>query len=125
MGSVVGCKNPRKEKGAFPDCLTARLVNATSGLSSSCGLVLEGWAGWVFVSSCPQCSLTYTNLDAPTRARLLFACAVSQLQAAISAAFCFRKTPPSYEPWVAFGSVQSQPLCPRSCRDMGCSWHRE
>lgn len=31
MGSVVGRKSCLKEKGAFPDDLTSKLVNVTSG----------------------------------------------------------------------------------------------
>lgn len=38
---MVGCKSHMKEKGAFPDYLTSRLVMSLLVLFNSCELVLE------------------------------------------------------------------------------------
>lgn len=49
--SVVGYKSRVKEKGAFPDYITSRLVNVNSVLFNSCELVLKGFFGSQIISN--------------------------------------------------------------------------
>lgn len=53
MGSVVGCKSHMKEKGTFPDYLTSRLVNVTSGFIQQLWVGFRGFYGGLKLSPMP------------------------------------------------------------------------